>query len=189
MGMIFFVKQSKYVSLCNINQHAYVSAEIQKGSLLQVFLISAPVQQLSHRLIWGYRPAYWLFSQLRRPYLVPGLKPVTPQVLRRRWCLLHNHSRSKGKGNIFMAKYRRLVVVGGRHLKTETLLKLPLFATHCAGLQPHVCLELSANSSNLAPAAGRGRMGLQPMHCLGVRPLGLNSAVVEGERHGLPSLR
>lgn len=46
VGMIFFVKQSKYVSLCNINQHAYVSAGKHKGSLpllLQAFLISAPV--------------------------------------------------------------------------------------------------------------------------------------------------
>lgn len=57
-------------------------------------------------------------------------------------------------------------MVGGRHIRTETFLKLPLFATHHAGLQPHVCLELSANSLNLSPAAGRGRMGLQPRHHL-----------------------
>lgn len=37
--------------------------------------------------------------------------------------------------------------------------------TH-AGLQSHTCPELSADSLNLAPAAGSGRTGLQHMHCL-----------------------
>lgn len=52
------------------------------------------------------------------------------------------------------------MVVGGRCIRTETFLKLPLFAVYHAGLQSHVGLELSDDSLNLAPAAGRGRTGL-----------------------------
>jgi len=66
-----------------------------------------------------------------------------------------------------MAEHFRRVCLWweGDALEQRHFSELPLFATDHASLQSHVCLELSVDSSNSGPAAGRGDK-TQPRHRL-----------------------
>lgn len=106
--------------------------------LLQVFLISKPVPYLSHRLNRTFRPAHQLFSQLRTPYLVSKLKPVTPQVHRHRWWPPPQSWQVRKKRHMFMAKYFTggLLLLGEKRI--GTFFKL-LFAICTMQVYSHTC--------------------------------------------------